>query len=363
MSSKHPDSQRVPQWLYLFTSSIRELYIADAINLLAAPKGALYRFRYEGKYLDNDTREQWDGEGLVDKQVAINFSLQHPAEFHPAMFIPLRTGEVASTEVEGEAYIVYFRLGQYLPLNDQPDWEPKQRKDPVQEYTEGLKKLLGAQHHPDDRIHATLGAPPHGLVSPADDSGKGFAAVVRFLTPCLYFSPRIYWRIAHITEGATGVIVGLDSGGSLSLTAGKEYTVHLAHYQYQAPVAEILLRVEVPKAVDLVGSDKIAILSRYDLMPIRLFPPFRDDVVTGELAISTEAPSKGPDVRLPVIVAPPLQQAFTGPLLAVGGTIALALPAVFASDELLLLRVGLAIGGALIAGIGLWLRRQNGLPG
>jgi hypothetical protein len=299
---------------------------------------------------------------LIGTRVAINFSLQHPAEFHPAIFVPLRTGEVVSTPVDGDTYIVYFSLGKYLPLEDQPDWEPKNRKEPVDKYTEGLKRLLG-RHHPDNRIHATLGAAPAGLVSPALDPGKAFAAVVRFLTPTLYFSPRIYWRVAGITKDATGDLVGLDDEGNLPLTAGKGYTLHLAHYQYEAPATEIQLSVVVPKAVDLVGSDEIVFRSRYDVIPIRLFPPYRDDVVTGELAIGTEPPSKGPTVRLPIIVSPPAGQVLSGPLLGIGGAIALALPAVFASDKLLPLRVGLAIGGALIAGFALWLRRQKGLPG
>jgi hypothetical protein len=363
MSSGQSPSQDVQSWLYLFTSSIRELYIADAVDLLAEPDRAWYRFRYESKYLDNETRKQWEDTRLNGKRVAVNFSLQHPAEFHPAIFIPLRTGEVVSTQVDGDTYIVNFRLGQYLPLKDKPDWEPRQRKGPVLEYTEGLKKLLGPQHHPDDRIHATLGAAPKGLVSAASDSGKAFAAVVRFLTPALYFSPRIYWRIAGITKDATGKPVGLDGEGNLPLTAGKGYTLRLAHYQYQAPTTEMSLSVTVPKAVDLVGSDEIVLRSRYDIIPIRLFPPYRDDVRTGELAISTEPPSKGPTARLPIIVLPPLGQTFSGPLLGVGGTLALALPAVLASDKLLILRIVLAVVGALIAGLGLWLRRQKGLPG
>jgi hypothetical protein len=362
MASGQPPNPDDPLWLYLFTSSIRELYIADAVDLLAQPAGALYRFRYESKYLDKATRGQWKGAGLIGKRVAINFSLQHPAEFHPAMFVPLRTGEVVSTRVDGEIYIVHFRLGHYLPLEDKPDWESKQRKGPVHDYTKGLKELLGSQH-PDDRIHATLGAAPDGLVSADPDPGTAFAAIVRFLTPTLHFSPRIYWRVADITEAATGNRVELDDEGNLPLTAGKDYTLHLGHYQYQASATDTLLKVVTPKAVDLVGSDEIALRSRYDVIPIRLFAPYRDDVVTGELALTTELPSKGPTVRLPIIVSPPSAQTVSGPLLGIGGTIALAMPAVFASEKLLPLRAGLAIGGALIAGLALWLRRQKGLPG
>lgn len=360
---EQPDAERKSDWLHLFTSSIRELYIADAVDLIAEPNGAVYRFRYESRYLDLATRTQWGSGSLVGRPIAVNFSLQHPADFHLAVFVPLRTGEVVWTDVDGDTYVVYFRLGQYLPLKDEANWPSKQRRVPVLSYSDGLKVLLGRQHHPDDGIHATLGPSPEGLVTVAADPGKGFAAIVRFLTPTLFFSPRIYWRVARVTKDLTGSDVELDEEGNLPLTAGKGYTLYLAHYQYEAPRTENLLRVVVPRAIDLVGSDELTLRSRYDVIPIRLFAPYRDDVVSGELSITTEQPAKGPTVRLSIIVSPPVSEVLSGPMLGIGGAVALALPAIFAADRLIPLRVGLAAGGALIAGLALWLRRQRGLPG
>jgi hypothetical protein len=359
MPTQLPNSPDPGLWLHLFTSSIRELYIADAIDLVAEPCGAIFRFRYERKYVNQTTRGYWEQDTLVGHKVGINFSLQHPADFHPAMFVPLRTGTVVSTQVEGDTYIIRFRLTQYLPLKDQPDWEPRRRKGPVHAYTEGLKIVLG----PSPETLVTLGPSPETLVSTTEDSGKAFATIVRFLTSTLSFSPRVFWRIARVTRDATGASVDLDDEGNLLLTGGQGYTLHLAHYQYQPNYPESELSVFVPEAVDLVGTDKIFLRSRYDVIPIRFFPPRRDDVISGEISITTELPSKGPTVRIPVIVSPSAGQAVSGPLLGVAGAIALAIPAVLASDRLLLLRVGLVAVGAVVAGWALWLRRQYGLPG
>lgn len=363
MRSRQGEDQQALSCLYLFTSSIRELYIADAVDLLAAPEGALYRFRYDSAYVDEATRSEWESPALVGCQVAVNFSLQHPADFHPAIFIPLRAGVLEATQVEGDTYVVYFRVGRYLSLVDEARWSPKERKVPVQEYTAEVKKLLGAGRNPDDSIHAILGPQPTSIFSSLQDAGKSFAAVVRFLTPGLSFSPRIYWRVAQIVNNAGRKPISIDSRGNLSLTAGQDYTLYLAHYQYDPLSSEAVLGLSVPKSMELVGPDRITLRSRYDMIPIRLFCLHREDVVTAELSIATEYPSKGPTVRIPVVVSPSIGQAASSPLLGVAAAIALAMPAIFASDRLLVPRICLAIGGAIVAGVALWLRRKHGLSG
>jgi hypothetical protein len=39
-------------WIHLFTSTIRPLYISDALDLLASPAGSIIRFRYEQSYVE-----------------------------------------------------------------------------------------------------------------------------------------------------------------------------------------------------------------------------------------------------------------------------------------------------------------------
>lgn len=351
----------VPECLHLFTSSIRELYIADAINVLAAPVGSIYRFRYDGKYLDANTRERWKREHLISSPVIVHFSLQHPADFHPAVFIPLRRGKVTKTLVEGDTYIVYFRLGVYLPLRDGREGRDTQRKKLVEDYTAGLKTLLGPDRCPDEGIHATLGRDADHLVDSTGDLGSDFATIVRFLTPALALNPRIYWRVVCVIKEKTDEIVELSDDGNMHLSAGSGYTMQLAHYQCKPSAAETAIKITSPKAIELIGAERILLQSRYDVIPIRLFPPHRDNPVTCELSISTEALENGPTVRLPLVIEPPRAETWSGPLLGIGGGIALALPAALASDKLLAVRLVLALGGALLAGLALWLRRRHGL--
>ena len=358
-----PQPPETAETLHLFTSTIRELYIADTVDLLAAPKGAMYRFRYDGKYLHDGTRTRWKAGELTGYPVVVHFSLQHPADFYRAVFIPLRSGEIVTTLVEGDTYVANFRLGKYLPLHDEPQWIPKERRKPVLEYTDAIKELLGPGRCPDDGINATLGPIASNLVSPSGDAGKDFATIVRFMTAVLSFSPRVYWRIASINKGDEKEPVNLDQYGNLGLTAGQVYTMNIAHYQQEPLSAEVTVSVNTPKAIELVGGAELVLRSKYDVMTIRLFPPSRDDNVICELAITTDLPAKGPTVRLPVVIKPPATQAASGVLLGTGGGLALALPAVFASTLYLPLRASLAAFGALLVGLALFFRRHRGLPG
>lgn len=345
--------------LHLFTSTIRELYIADAVNVLAAPTGAIYRFRYESRYLDKATRTQWST--LSGTPVALHFSLQHPADFFKAVFMPLRSGEIVKTRIEGDMYVVHFRLGDHLALEDDPAGADKDRRGPVQAYTDAVKILLGS-NHPDNGLHATLG-PRLGPLAFSGDAGIAFERAVRFITSFLSFSPRIYWRIASVTEKDGQEGVQFDKKGNLRLKAGREYTLHIAHYQYRPMPGECTLTVNAPQQISLIGAPQISIRSRYDWMPVRIFVPSRDDNITCEMSISTDPPASGPIVPIPIEIDVPHTQAASGLLFGVGGTVALALPAVFATNHYVPLRASMAGLGALVVGIALWYRRRRGLLG
>jgi hypothetical protein len=70
-------------WLHLFTSTIRPLYISDALDLLATPVGSIVRFRYEQKYVAPSLRERWETKcALIGTRVLVHFAIQHPAEYH-----------------------------------------------------------------------------------------------------------------------------------------------------------------------------------------------------------------------------------------------------------------------------------------
>ena len=93
--------------LHLFTSTIRSLYISDALDVLASPTGSITRFRYEETYVSAEARDRWrKRDGLVGKPVLVHFAIQHPAEYHLPSYIPLREATVVGNFVEGKTYVV-----------------------------------------------------------------------------------------------------------------------------------------------------------------------------------------------------------------------------------------------------------------
>src|SRR5437870_2326771 len=92
--------------LFLFSSNTTPTYEQDVLNVLAAPEGALYHFRYRQAWLNTLALEKW---GQLDgTKVIVNFSLQQQAEFHDPALLPVRSGAVKSTEIVGEFYLVQF---------------------------------------------------------------------------------------------------------------------------------------------------------------------------------------------------------------------------------------------------------------
>jgi hypothetical protein len=353
---------RGSRWLHLFTSTIREQYIADALDVIAAPVGAIHRFRYQEKYLETETRKAWAAGQLAGKSVAVHFSIQHPAMFHAAMFIPLRRGEVVETHREGSAYIVNFRLGAFLPLRDDPNWEDqKERRVPVEEFTEALKVKLDSSQ-PDGKVSATLGAAPTGLLPESSgNDGADFETLVRYLTPSLFFSPRTYFRCVDVVN-AKGISQSLSRSGVLNLTAGMDYMLHLSHYQFAQLNESVIVRVTSPKGLNLIGDSDIHLRSRYDVIPLSLFALPRDDLIAGELKIEVLEPGRGSTVRIPLTIAPPTRQMLSGPALGVGGAMAVAMPAILVSNQNLHARVLWGLAGPALVGLGVWLRRTKGLP-
>src|SRR5206468_1644780 len=108
-------------------------------------------------------------------------------------------------------------------------------------------------------------------------------------------------------------------------------------------IGDVSLSVTAPSGVTLFGSGDLPLRSRYDVIPVGLFAPFRDDVTAGEITIKTLEPARGPTVRIPVTVVPSTGHRASGPLLGIGGAMALALPPVLGGGDRMALRAGFAI--------------------
>ena len=106
------------QTVYLFSSNVRPLYEQDVLNVLGAPVGLHYRFRYGRKRISDDLATAW-GDAIVGRTCVIHFSLQQPNEYQDAVFFPLRLGTVVSVEREaGDIHLLEFALGRAIGLRE-----------------------------------------------------------------------------------------------------------------------------------------------------------------------------------------------------------------------------------------------------
>jgi hypothetical protein len=117
------------RWLYLFSSNRSPLYAQDILNVLAAPAGARYQFRYDIAYVENVPLDD-GGEATASSwqqiepgtPVLVLFSLQQQAKYFEPVFIPIRRGEVIKHPyIFGSRLFVEFRLGGIVALSARAD--------------------------------------------------------------------------------------------------------------------------------------------------------------------------------------------------------------------------------------------------
>jgi hypothetical protein len=356
-------------WLHLFTSNIRDLYTRDALDLLAAPEGYIYRFRYQKEHVETRTEALWRDHGLQGRPVAVHFSFQHPANFHAAAYFPLRTGIIRRAEVSGNTYIVDFELGTYLTLEDDPaEKRSDRRASAVRQFTENLHKLLG-EAYPDQtendgslsdkRRSATLGASPMEIIKDQGSNGERFESIVRFMAPMISDRRPLFFRISGMARNDNQQSQSLTNG-EWELKAGVGYTLEISHYQLEPPPEGTYLSLRLPESLPPLGDTELPLRSRYEVFSIRLFPPARDAEAQGEIRISTVDTRFGPTVHLPVRVLPQVTQQLVVPGIAAAGVFLVGLPALLGAGLAPGLKVSVTAVGSLLVFGGLWLRRSKG---
>jgi hypothetical protein len=128
-----PQTKSDGSLLYLYSSNIRPLYEQDILDLLASPHNLPYQFRYESRYVEENTRAEWLG--LTGKMALIHFSLQQEAKFHEPAFIPVRLATVQRAFHLGDIHVLELNLGAYVALPEPPPAEGEGNlAERVQEY-------------------------------------------------------------------------------------------------------------------------------------------------------------------------------------------------------------------------------------
>jgi hypothetical protein len=116
--------------LYLVSSSATREYVADCVEALALPRGAVMHFRYLHDYIDSSLRSlgtetEECANGLKDLPVVVVYlhQTQRGGEWRPeGEYLPLRCGFLRNAFTDGKVAHFYFEVGDYVKtlIGDEP---------------------------------------------------------------------------------------------------------------------------------------------------------------------------------------------------------------------------------------------------
>jgi hypothetical protein len=341
------------RWLYLFSSNQSPLYEQDILDVLAAPTGALYRFRYDASYVENSTADEWLD--LPGMPVLVLYSMQQEARYHDPVFIPVRKGVVTRTDVVGSRLFVEFRVGKIVAL---PQPEPNgdaNYAQRVNDFTAYVESQVAATPYASS---ASLGSPiPSASKSsspPWDttaDESVLFERAAAYLARTDSFRNARFVRFLELRETGGGSVVRPTDEGVFELEAGRTYDLSLLHAQRAAPLNPESYAVDVDgTALHIIGRSGFDIASRYDRVVVRVSAT----QITGledrqtVLAVRPGEGVSGAEIDIQIRVKANRKRA-----IGIGGMQALALVLVALASTLTMVplgvRITLAVLGALLA--------------
>lgn len=345
------ESARRDDWLFLFSSNQSPLYAQDIIDVLAAPRGAHYTFRYDDDYVEPETRSRWDA--LDDTPVVVLFSIQQKAGYHDPAFIPIRKGRVVRTEVIGSRYFVTFELGSIVSLPEPGDGKPEDYRQRVRRFTKFVAEYAW---EPPYGSSASLGG--RFRTDPAIWQGDGdqeilFERTADYLALTDSFRAARFLRFLGLKPTGKDVntlsVRGDDP--AFELEAGNTYDLQLLHAQRSEPAEPEPFEVVADgTAVGVIGRSGFDIASRYDRITLRIHAAGSTGLEDREtiLAVRPGAGVQGPRINLRLRI-----KARRGRAIGVASAQSAALIAVALAGALTPLaievRITMAVAGAIIA--------------
>jgi hypothetical protein len=301
------------QALYLFSSNSRPLYTQDVLNVLAAPAGMTYAFRYRRDWVAAGLREAWAGNDLVGRQLILHFSLQQPNQYLPATLIPLRMGTVVETTVEaGTIHLVQFTIGSDVTLvsSAEGDFERREQAQALEVYRSYLKSNnVGAPpdawagHGPD------VTSDPTGPLRLASDEGEAFTRTVRLLGGTSTYERATFFRLARIAASPSEKDVedpAFDAKEGYRLRSARAYQVVVLQSQPGDAPSIAGFALDASESVArFVGRPRFEISSKYDVIPLPLIAADVGAEVqrrTGVIGITPEEGVQGPRLAVPITV-------------------------------------------------------------
>lgn len=296
--------------IFLFSSNIRRQYEQDVINVVAAPVGCVFRFRYDHKYVAPELRLKWRDNQLVRRSVVVVYSIQQPAAYHPAAYVPVRRGMITRSFEDGSILVIEFQLGSYAalqhPVNDEA------AGGLVRSFSAELGSALSGHPGQDNeklRFSAADGDEPLGLITAGDTEAHGFERLVEYLTSTVSFGDYVFWRIATVRRVGEAADLQADPQGRFRLISENTYEVTIGHYQLKLDTAgtaklPTFAVTSDPALVEVISPKQFTIASRYDSIPIRIRVPPLPDTRETILSIQPSPDVKGPSADLRLLVGP-----------------------------------------------------------
>lgn len=327
-----------PMLLYLCSSNIRPLYVQDILDIVGAPTGVPYRFRYERRYVNGAARGPWERNEMVNTEVLVHFTLQQEARYHDPVLFPIRRGQVVRSWKEGTAYFVEFRLGRLVSL---PAW-PSIGENALDQGDQGSRKREAYEIPPkeygqrlrDNGIDlpydspASLGKDVTRDASTLDDTSDEellFERTTHYLTRTESFRQAWFLRCLRIvprSDSADQAIPFSEQAQAFELDGGRAYTIQVSQRQPRDVRQAQRFRVDTDEnIVRLVGMNELEIASRYDRLPIVLDAIEPPAGVTRETVVVISPASQsiqGPRIRIPIRVRPSVGEAAVGVVTTMG---------------------------------------------
>jgi hypothetical protein len=284
--------------LYLFSSNQSALYAQDILNVLGAPEGHLYRFRYDAKYVEPSLVSQW--ESLQDTPVLVLFSLQQRARFQPPAFIPIRAGYVVHTHREGNSLFVDFRITTFACIPDSVETEGEQ----VIQFTKMLEGWTDAPYS----VSASLGSLlPGKAIDTEGDASVLFSRTASFLAQTATFQDAYFVRVLGIRpvgqskSDAMPFLSTTEHQPYYKLKARTSYELVFFHAQLTAPSEPAEFRIFVdPTKVHLLTEGQFFVASKYDevLVPLVTATTAGLEDLDSVIAVQPETGVQGPAVQV-----------------------------------------------------------------
>jgi hypothetical protein len=340
------------QLLYLFSSDQTVRYAQDIIDVLGAPKGRRFRFRYDERHVEAKARAHIDEGRLTGARGLVVFASQHPAMYAPAAFIPIRFIDVAGAERVGTHLFIEFTVAELVAL---PRRVVKERPAQVEAFTRFLAEHTKTPYDAWASIGKRIawGQEDARPLIAGGNEDEYFEIGAEYLAGAPAFATTSFLRFLRCARLGGAQCQNHLAGDppALELTAGNTYQFEFLQFvPHGGPIAGGFSVLTDDSILLVQGEPRLRVASRYDKPAIRVQAksPAVHGVVETSIVIDPHENTDGPRLEIPIRVSSSLATSVTKATAITAALFVLALPAILTgwSDGL---RLGLALAGALAA--------------